>query len=74
MYKDTKYTSTQNNIATTFDLYERALFSTSVTEARWDENSKRWIIKTDRGDELKAQFLTMEQAPSQNQNFPASLA
>tara|TARA_B100000427_G_scaffold101646_1_gene83839 strand:+ start:84 stop:1880 length:1797 start_codon:yes stop_codon:yes gene_type:complete len=57
-------------IATTFDLYEGALFSTSVTEARWDENSKRWIIKTDRGDELKAQFLTMGTGPISKPKLP----
>ena len=57
-------------IATTFDLYEGSLFSTSVTEARWDENSKRWIIKTDRGDELKAQFLTMGTGPISKPKLP----
>ena len=57
-------------IASTFNLYEGALFSTSVEEARWDERTKRWIIKTDRGDELKAQFLTMGTGPISKPKLP----
>ncbi len=40
-----------------FDLYSGALFQTSVTTATWDEKASRWIVKTDRGDELSARFF-----------------
>jgi cyclohexanone monooxygenase len=40
-----------------FDLYDKALFQTRVTDAEWCEESWRWIVRTDRGDELRAQFL-----------------
>lgn len=40
-----------------FGLYERALFQTTVTGARWDENAKRWIVETDRGDVFRTRFL-----------------
>jgi cyclohexanone monooxygenase len=41
----------------TFDLYRRALFHTCVTEARFDEASSRWVVQTDRGDQLRARFI-----------------
>src|SRR6476661_1089862 len=44
-------------IATQFDLYDNALFSTEVTELTWDETSSRWIIHTDRGDRIRARFV-----------------
>ena len=44
-------------IANQFDLYDNALFSTEVTELRWDEDTSRWIITTDRGDEFRAEFF-----------------
>src|SRR5688572_14120710 len=30
-----------------FDLYEKALFHTQITEARWNEERGRWLISTD---------------------------
>ncbi len=42
-----------------FDLYRGALFRTGVTGLRWDEESGRWIVETDRGDELRARFVCM---------------
>jgi cyclohexanone monooxygenase len=47
------------NIAKKFNLYENACFQTEVTEIRWNENISRWIIYTDRGDEIKAQYVAM---------------
>ncbi|MBV9040693.1 MAG: NAD(P)/FAD-dependent oxidoreductase, partial [Acidimicrobiia bacterium] len=43
----------------TFDLYRRALMHTRVTDARWDEAASRWILETDRGDELRARFVIL---------------
>src|SRR5689334_9057992 len=37
-----------------FDLYKDAIFQTEVTELRWDDESSRWIVKTNRGDAIKA--------------------
>src|ERR1043165_9687145 len=42
-----------------FGLYERALFQTEVTELRWDEAAARWVVKTNRGDALRARFVVM---------------
>jgi cyclohexanone monooxygenase len=46
-------------IADKYDLYARGLLQTDVTEARFDENTARWIIKTDRGDQISARFCIL---------------
>jgi cation diffusion facilitator CzcD-associated flavoprotein CzcO len=40
-----------------YDLYEKALFQTSVQDATWDEENSRWVLSTDRGDELTCDLL-----------------
>ncbi|MBV1878272.1 MAG: NAD(P)/FAD-dependent oxidoreductase [Pseudomonadales bacterium] len=47
------------NIAKKFNLYEKACFQTEVTKVHWDEESNRWIIETDRKDQIKAKFVAM---------------
>jgi cation diffusion facilitator CzcD-associated flavoprotein CzcO len=58
------------NIAKQFGLYDNALFSTAVTELEWDESSSRWIIRTDRGDEFRAQFVSMGTGPLHRPKLP----
>ncbi len=57
-------------IATTFDLYDNALFSTAVTELEWDDSIARWIVRTDRGDEFRAQFVAMGTGPLNRPKLP----
>ncbi len=57
-------------IAKTFDLYNDALFSTSVTELRWDAESSRWIIETDRGDAIRAKYVAMGTGPLHRPKLP----
>ena len=57
-------------IAATFGLREHALLSTSVTSLDWEESSARWIIRTDRGDELRARFVTMGTGPLHRPKLP----
>lgn len=57
-------------IAETFCLYENALFSTGVGGVTWDEDSSRWIIRTDRDDELRARFLAMGTGPLHRPKLP----
>ncbi|MGB0621416.1 MAG: flavin-containing monooxygenase [Myxococcota bacterium] len=40
-----------------YDLYRDTCFQTRVTELRWDDQAARWIISTDRGDEMRARFV-----------------
>jgi cation diffusion facilitator CzcD-associated flavoprotein CzcO len=46
-----------------YGLYDDALFHTEVTNLEWDAARSRWIIRTDRGDELTAQFVVMGIGP-----------
>ena len=44
-------------IAKRYDLYELAVFQTTVTETVWHEDEQRWHVRTDRGDTMRAQFV-----------------
>jgi cation diffusion facilitator CzcD-associated flavoprotein CzcO len=44
-------------IARKYDLYDLAVFQTTVTETHWDKDEKVWRLKTDRGDTLSARFV-----------------
>ena len=57
-------------IARRFELYRDALFQTSVTGMRWDEDTARWIIQTDRGDRLRARFVAMANGPLSRPKLP----
>ncbi|MCC5952535.1 MAG: NAD(P)/FAD-dependent oxidoreductase [Acidimicrobiia bacterium] len=57
-------------IATTFDLYRDALFSTQVTELSWDDTISRWIIRTDRGDVMRAKYVSMGTGPLHRPKLP----
>lgn len=44
-------------IAEQYNLYELAVFGTTVTETRWDEAASRWVLTTDKGDTMRAKFV-----------------
>ena len=46
-------------IADQFDLVDDALFHTGVTKAEWHEDSGRWRIHTDRGDQINCQWYIL---------------
>ena len=54
-----------------FNLYERACFQTQIKEARWDDEERRWTVKTDRGDVFKARFVIMSSGPLNRPKLPA---
>ncbi len=57
-------------IATTFGLYDKAVFSTAVTSLTWDDERSRWVIRTDRGDEMTAKFVAMGTGPLHRPKLP----
>jgi cation diffusion facilitator CzcD-associated flavoprotein CzcO len=57
-------------IAETFDLYDGALLSTEVESVDGDEASSRWLVRTDRGDELRARFVAMGTGPLHRPKLP----
>ena len=44
-------------IAERFDLYDLAVFGTTVTSTVWDEEEEVWLVGTDRGDSIRARFV-----------------
>lgn len=53
-----------------FDLYSTALFQTQITELRWDGQADRWIVTTDRGDELRARYVISASGPLNRPKLP----
>ena len=46
-----------------FGLYENALFHTEVTDLEWNAGRSVWIVRTNRGDEFTAQYITLGTGP-----------
>ncbi|MBS0222055.1 MAG: NAD(P)/FAD-dependent oxidoreductase [Proteobacteria bacterium] len=42
-----------------YGLYDKACFQTVITEARWLEDQKQWLIETDRGDRMTANHFVL---------------
>lgn len=53
-----------------FDLYRDACFQTEVTDVTWDNRASRWIIRTNRGDAMKARFVIMANGPLHRPKLP----
>lgn len=53
-----------------FDLYRDVCFQTEITGMDWDEASSRWIIRTNRGDAMKARFVCMANGPLHRPKLP----
>jgi cation diffusion facilitator CzcD-associated flavoprotein CzcO len=57
-------------IARQFGLYDDALLSTEVTALEWEPERSRWLIRTNRGDAFRAQFVTMGTGPLHRPKLP----
>ncbi len=57
-------------IAQKWDLYRDALFQTQISEMRWDEAKKKWLVSTDRGDRFYARFIAMANGPLNRPKLP----
>ena len=44
-------------IARKYDLYDLAVFQTTVTQTVWSEKEKMWHVHTDRDDHMRARFV-----------------
>jgi cyclohexanone monooxygenase len=53
-----------------FDLYRNACFQTEVTAMRWDDDDQRWIVSTNRGDEMRARYICMASGPLHRPKLP----
>lgn len=59
-----------SNIGKHFDLYNKALFQTQVTEMQWDNVTARWTVSTNRGDKVRARFVAMANGPLDRPKLP----
>ena len=53
-----------------FDLYKNACFQTTIKDINWNEEECRWIVRTDRGDEMRARFVVMSNGPLNRPKLP----
>lgn len=58
-------------IADGYDLSEHILFHTTVVDMVWDAEDRRWVIRTDRGDEFRARFAILANGTIQKPKIPA---
>jgi len=58
-------------LASSFDLYRDVCFQTGVTGNRWDDEAHRWIITTNRGDEMRARFVVLSTGVLNRPKLPA---
>ncbi|MFJ8025750.1 flavin-containing monooxygenase [Streptomyces sp. NPDC096311] len=57
-------------LAEKFGLDETACLQTQVTGARWDEEADRWIVTSDRGDEIRARFICLGNGTLDDPSIP----
>ena len=53
-----------------FDLYRDVCFQTEITDLTWDAAASRWIVRTNRGDAMKAKFVIMANGPLHRPKLP----
>ena len=53
-----------------FDLEDRALFQTRVTEVRWLERESVWQISTHRNDKIRTRFVIQATGPANRPKLP----
>jgi cyclohexanone monooxygenase len=53
-----------------YGLYGRTCFQTRVQSLDWDEGLKRWHIRTNRGDDMKARFVIMALGAASRAKLP----
>jgi cyclohexanone monooxygenase len=47
------------SLAERFGFYEHCLFHTTVEATDWDAATERWVVRTDRGDAMRARFVIL---------------
>jgi len=57
-------------IARKFDLYRDICLQTEVTELRWDAADARWVVRTNRGDAMRARFVVLSNGYLQKPKLP----
>lgn len=53
-----------------FGLYDKTIFHAEARELSWDDESSRWIVRTDRGDTVRARFVATASGPLNMPKLP----
>ena len=53
-----------------FGLYDNAIFQTRVTELSWQDSGQYWQVSTQRGDNIRAQFVIQATGPANRPKLP----
>ena len=53
-----------------YDLYENACLQTAIESLEWDEEASVWVIRTDRGDRMTADYVAMANGPLSRPKLP----
>ncbi|HEV7976990.1 NAD(P)/FAD-dependent oxidoreductase [Amycolatopsis sp.] len=53
-----------------FDLYRDACFQTAVQELRWDDDADEWVVRTDRGDVMRARYVVVSSGTLDQPKLP----
>lgn len=59
-----------NHVADRFGLRQDITFNTRVTSAVWQDDISRWVVKTNSGETITAQFCIMASGPLSVPNMP----
>ncbi len=43
-----------------------------MQELRWDDDGGRWIVTTDRGDDIRARFVVLSNGPLNRPKLPGA--
>ena len=54
-----------------FNLYENACLQTEVNSTVWNEDTGRWLVKTNLNDEIKARYVVHSNGPLNRPKLPA---
>ena len=57
-------------IARKFDLYRDSLLQTVATDVSWNDETEKWTIQTNRGDEVVARYLVTSTGPMTEPKLP----
>ena len=57
-------------IAEKYRLYENAYLQTQVSDVRWSDHDSRWVVSTDRGDQIRAKFVVLGSGPLHRPKLP----
>ncbi|HVV37219.1 MAG TPA: NAD(P)/FAD-dependent oxidoreductase [Acidimicrobiales bacterium] len=53
-----------------YGLYDKTWFQTRVRSVDWDESIKRWHLRTNRGDDIRARFVIFALGPANRPKLP----